>query len=411
MSAERALALLHPDGHVADPDRDVVVAVDADQVRGDLAQDAIVAAPPRAREVRATLARQGFRAVLRLAHAPDVERSRFVFPLRDPAAAFALQVIPLAAPERAAARLLARVGVFPSTTDVFRRSGTRPLLSWLAALGERRDGCSALIVQSWRADGEIVVFRFAAASAPDLVVKIGAQAAAEAAGLRAVAPSARAAGADVPAVVTDGALGDVPMAAQTFVPGRSAFESVKGSTARAEAVLRALAAWLERWNTATASTRIFGEDDAAELVRAAARLGDEFDSATRRVAARCVGSTIPFVAAHNDLTAVNLLVEGNHEVGVVDWSLARNECMPLGDLAYAAADLAAAVDGYRDRLASFGRGSLDLVGSELLARAARTLGLEDEVVDLCVYACWLQHAANEREPGPFREILRRSLAR
>jgi hypothetical protein len=408
VSAQRALALLHPDGYAADG-RDAILALDARAVSGELADDAIVAAPPRAREARAVLRQQGFRPVLRLAHVPDVERSRYVFPLRGPQAAFALQLVPLSTTKRAGARLLARVGAFPSTTDVFRRMGARPLLSWLAALRERCDTCSAVIMQSWRADGEAVVFRFTATPSPDLVVKVGAQAAAEAAGLRNVALSAGAAGAYVPVIVTDGLLGDAPMVAQTFVHGPSAFERVRGSVVRAESVLRALSDWLERWNGATASPHLFGADDADRLIRKAAALGCDVEAETRRVTGRCLGSTIPLVAAHNDLTAVNVLVSGAHGPGVVDWGVAACECLPLGDLAYAAADLAAAVDGYRDRVASFERGSLDDVCSELLGRAAQRLSLERKVVDLCLHACWLQHAANEREAGPFRELLGRSL--
>ncbi|HEY5660899.1 MAG TPA: hypothetical protein VIR59_08945 [Gaiellaceae bacterium] len=408
MSAERALALLHPDGHAAEG-RDALLAVDPAGLRGGLPDDAIVAAPPRAREARALLRQQGFRPVLRLAHAPDVERSRYVFPLRGPEATFALQLVPLTAKKRAGAKLLAGVGAFPSTTDVFRRPGARPLLSWLAALRQRRDTCSAVIVQSWRGEGDAVVFRFAAAATPDLVVKIGPQAPAEAAGLRNVAPSAGAAGADVPVAVADGLLGDAPMVAQTFVEGRSAFERVRGSVGRAESVLRGVAGWLERWNAATASPRPFGADDAARLIRTAAELGGDVEAETRRVTAGCLGSAIPLVAAHNDLTAVNVLVGGPHGPAVVDWGAARSECLPLADLAYAAADLSAAVDGYHDRLASFERGSLDDVCSELLGRATRRLGLEDKVVDLCLHACWLHHAANEREAGPFRELLRRSM--
>jgi aminoglycoside phosphotransferase len=376
-----------------------------------LPEDAICAVPPCAREARARLRQQGFRPVLRLAHAPDIQSSRYVFPLRGPQAAFALQLVPLSTTKRAGARLLARVGAFPSTTDVFRRVGARPLLSWLAALRERRDTCSAVIVQSWRADGDAVVFRFATAPTPDLVVKIGPQAAAEAAGLRDVAPSAAAAGADVPVIVTDGVLGDAPMVAQTFVGGRSAFERVRGSAARAESVLRALAEWLERWNAATTSARPFGVDDADRLIRRAAVLGGDVEAETRRVTGRCLGSAIPLVAAHNDLTAVNVLVGGRHGPGVVDWGVASGESLPLGDLAYAAADLEAAVDGYRDRVEAFRRGALAGPGSELLERAARRLALDDEAVELCLHACWLQHAANEPEPGPFREILRRASAR
>jgi hypothetical protein len=404
VTPERALALFHPEG---DPDNVVLVVDDSVPAR-EFGDEALIAVSPRARRTRAALERKGFRAVLRLAHAPDISRSRFVFPLRDPASRFAVEHIPLHSAKRAVARVLARAGVLPSTTLVYRAAGARPLLRWLSVLGEPRARCSALVEQSWRGEGAAVVFRFVGDSTPDLVVKVGAEAGAEAAALRKFGTSARAAGADVPRVVADGMLADEPMAAQTFVMGVAAFDTVRGSVSRAEVALRSLAGWLERWNAATLFRRRFTQDDVEMLSAIARSVDTDVEVQTRRLAQACVGTTVPFVAAHNDLTSVNVLVQ-EETLGVVDWSSAGSECLPLGDLAYAAADLAAALDGYRDRVASFKRGELVGTTSSLVRRLADSLALEPMATDLCLHACWLRHAANERGPGPFREILRLSL--
>jgi hypothetical protein len=404
MTPERALALFHPEG---DP-RDVVLAIDDTVPDRQFDDEAIVAVSPGAGRTRAALERKGFRPALRLVHAPDIPRSRFVFPLRDPASRFAVEHLPLRPAKRAVARVLARVGVLPSTTIVYRRPGAHPLLRWLSALGEPRTRCSALVAQSWREEGAAVVFRFAGAPTPDLVVKVGSEAGAEAAALRTFGASARSAGVDVPDVVADGTLGRQPMTAQTFVAGTSALETVRGSVSHAEATLRGLAGWLERWNAATVFRRAFTEEDVERLLTSARAVGGEVELHTRRLAQASVGTPIPVVAAHNDLTSVNVLVQEG-ALGVVDWSSARSECLPLGDLAYAAADLAAAVDGYRDRVASFKRGELAETSTLLIRRVADTLALDPKAMDLCLHACWLRHAANERRPGPFREILHLSL--
>src|SRR4051794_20436027 len=230
MTPERALALFHPDG---DPENVVFVADDAAPDRG-FDDKALVAVSPRAGRARAALESKGFRAVVRLAHAPDVPRSRFVFPVRDPASRFAINHIPLRPAKRAVARVLARAGALPSTTIVYRSAHAQPLLRWLSVLGEQRTRCSALVEQSWREEGAAVVFRFAGTPTPDLVVKVGAEASAEASALRKYGASAREAGVDVPHVVADGALAHAPIAAQTFVTGTSAFETVRGSVSRAE---------------------------------------------------------------------------------------------------------------------------------------------------------------------------------
>ncbi len=62
---------------------------------------------------------------------------------------------------------------------------------------------------------------------------------------------------------------------------------------------------------------------------------------------------MPFVAAHRDMTAANVMLGGGTRVGLIDWEESTTETLPLGDIAYAVVDFAAASDGYRDRLAAY----------------------------------------------------------
>ncbi len=128
---------------------------------------------------------------------------------------------------------------------------------------------------------------------------------------------------------------------------------------------------------------------------------------------------MPFVAAHNDLTAANVLVDEDGRLAIVDWEHAAPGCLPLGDLAYAVADVAAAVAGYRDRPEAFaacfapGAAFADLTRG-LLHGAARSRGIDASAVELCLQACWLHHADNAlRNLGgegerPFLAILQRA---
>ena len=91
--------------------------------------------------------------------------------------------------------------------------------------------------------------------------------------------------------------------------------------------------------------------------------------------------------------------------------------MPLGDLAYAAVDFAAASDGYRDRLAAYRQcfepgGRFTTVTDRLMTEGSAGLGLDDRLRSLTLQACWLRHAGNEQREGgaerPFLSILRRA---
>jgi thiamine kinase-like enzyme len=131
---------------------------------------------------------------------------------------------------------------------------------------------------------------------------------------------------------------------------------------------------------------------------------------------RCLeltGVRCAFVAAHNDLTMFNVLLEGDG-LGVVDWECARAYDLPLGDLAYAAVDAAAAAARYGDRVAAyeraFGTGPVAAQVDELVRRICRAVDVDDELAELCLHSTWLRHAANEQRDGSsatFLSILRR----
>jgi hypothetical protein len=230
----------------------------------------------------------------------------------------------------------------------------------------------------------------------------------------------------VPEVLWCGRRHGVSLLAQTPLPGERADRRLRGDTSGARELMRRLAGWLARWNASTAQPRQLGADDVEELVLAPARglapeLGiDGYVGRLELLAKRCVGRTVPFVAAHNDLTAANVQL-GPDGGGVLDWEAAAPAMLPLGDLTYAIADAAAAVAGYADRAGAYqacfepggafwepARGAIDV--------AVRAHGLDDDQRRLCLQACWLHHAANERERDasdprrPFLAILRRVAA-
>src|SRR5256886_1633531 len=208
--------------------------------------------------------------------------------------------------------------------------------------------------------------------------------------------------------------------------GPPAHGMARGSPARGAGLVGDLARWLEGWDGATAAPRPFERADGERLLLEPARRlapgvahADADLSRLDRLVEACTGRPMPFVAAHNDLTAANVLVDENDRLGIVDWEHAAPDCLPLGDLAYAAADVAAAVAGYRDRPEAFAAcfapgGAFAGLTRELLHGAARSRGIDAVAVELCLQACWLRHADNElRKLGgegerPFLAILQRA---
>jgi hypothetical protein len=123
---------------------------------------------------------------------------------------------------------------------------------------------------------------------------------------------------------------------------------------------------------------------------------------------------MPFVAAHNDLTMVNVFLPQDG-LGIVDWEDASDEGLPLVDFYYSVVDAAAASMRYADRGEAFNRcfGEASGLAVRHEQKLMRALALTPAQAELCFHSCWLTYAARERRaatsPGPFLEIARRLL--
>jgi len=324
------------------------------------------------------------------------------------AVAYALdRLVPAAGWRGRAARLAVRAGgarflpQFTPSAFVARRPGARPLYEWLGAQAGM-EASSAIV--SW-SDGSSLLVHVG-----DAVAKVGGGTG-EAETLRELGGLARASGASVPEPIRTGAVAGLPLLVESVVQGRPVSSQMTPS--RFPAYLGELVGWLERWNVATAQPRPLTRAELDRTVGAPLR-ALELDGSDRWL--RAEGRTLPFVAAHHDLTTANVLVGDG--LGIVDWDSAEATALPLTDFFYAAADARAAADGFRDRVEAFARtfsadGTPAADIEALQARLVAALGLEPEIVQLCFHACWLRHAANELAQsgaGPFVEIATRVAA-
>jgi aminoglycoside phosphotransferase (APT) family kinase protein len=196
-----------------------------------------------------------------------------------------------------------------------------------------------------------------------------------------------------------------------------------------ERILAQLGLWLERWAVDTCVRRPAGRQLLARAVlEPAARLAERLEDGggyVRWLEARCFAledREIPLIATHGDLTMSNVLVPEEGPLGIIDWEAAGPQGWPLQDFHYAAADAAAALGHYHDRVAAFEsclqrEHRVGRIVHEVSRRLERALDLAEEVRIVAVHACWLRHAENEarkRGPGeatPFLSILQRVAAR
>jgi Ser/Thr protein kinase RdoA (MazF antagonist) len=129
-----------------------------------------------------------------------------------------------------------------------------------------------------------------------------------------------------------------------------------------------------------------------------------------------VGTPLPLVSAHNDLTMANILVEEPDVFGVVDWETGLSQNWPLVDFYYAVTDAVRIAQGYTDWLEAFkacyeakGAYTRDVHRWEEALRSA--IDLSPALTELCFHACWLHHASNEHQvsqpgdPRPFLAIV------
>ena len=322
--------------------------------------------------------------------------------------------------------------LLPSAGMTFRRPNAKPLLNWLFELDDSRfEPNTAVVKTSWRRQsGSVTLHRLRTRGSrvePCGVAKLNLQRecnqnpAHEAAALRGLGPAAAKAGIRVPEVLAVADAGNRKVLLESPVAGQPAAVRMRGAGLRSLALVAQLTNWLERWNRETVQwaplTDAWLE---TEVASCAACLQHELPSQylawVLALAARFSNVPVPWVAAHNDLTLWNILLDGAH-IGLVDWESAQPLDWPLTDFFYVAADGAAAVSGYRDRVSAarecFTPGGRLAGRMRILYRQIqRGIQAPADFAELCFHACWLRHARNELRaaggsgPRPFLELAR-----
>jgi hypothetical protein len=456
------LALLHPDGRVrgtlllgagsallpvpetraaAPGELDLIVVAPAEEEWAarepdgwlaelrKLAPDGLVyaiASRRRRRAMRALLLKAGFEIEAEIAHVPGWD-ARYLVPVA-PASAGGFRHVSSVWPRRARALELAPSALgslLPAVALVARPSSSRRLGDWALRLEPEAEApaLACLIRRGRKPEDRIVVVRTARDGAKASILKIGLAGrardqAVERLALEQLGPAARAAGANVPEPLSTSLLDDRAILVETALGGRTAAGVLGNRPRELPKLLDRLGAWLERWHRETCEYRVLEPADLDRLVRdPLTRVAGVLDPRyVEWLQGRCVeltGARCAFVAAHNDLTMFNVLVDGDR-LGIVDWECARAGDLPLCDLAYAAVDAAAATGRYRDRAIAyervFGSGPVAAQVEQLTGRICAALDLDDALAQLCLHATWLRHAANEQGDGTprgFLAILRR----
>jgi hypothetical protein len=409
-----------------------------------LAADGIVygLVPPRWRsKVRRLLRDQGLALEDPILHLPNRAASRHLVPLDGTAALYAFSKL---LPNPPWKRRLALAGLsvprllwlfadlWPSVGFAARRPGSRPVFDWLFRYGGDAQGQrSAMMSANWRGpSGSVIVLRFSEGE-PVLVAKLSWQAdmalneSDEPAIIARLGPDARRAGAQLPQCLLPDHVGGHPVLFQRAIRGESAAALLAAQPGRLFEVMERVTGWLVSWNSATQARR--SKDDvlqeqilapAAQVAPLLVQGGTYYDW----LVARCTAITgwTPVVAAHNDLTMWNILYDEAEQLGIVDWNEAREDVLPLGDFFYAMTDAVVMAGSGSDRLQAFEAcfapwGKHRQAVAALLLRLKQALSLSDDLIDLCLHACFLRHALNEQrqresaasgEAQPFLQIVR-----
>ena len=412
-------------------------------LEGRLAENGLVyvMAPPWWRAaIRRQLKDHGLVEVMALVHLPSWKATHYLVPLDHAAVRYASSVLlPTPRWKRGLAESVLGLpqggpflaSVLPSVGLVLRRSNDRPLLDWLRTADSGVCQISSMVLStSQRRGRESVVIHCLGESArltavaklvwdrgvtgsgldePSLIARLG--------------PKAQEGGARVPAVRRTESIGGSSVVLEEVVEGTPAAVILASRPRAATRIVELVADWLGHWNALTIGLSGGSEWIEREVLTPARRIlpilehGPEYLS---WLAARCtsLGSRMPLVATHNDLTSWNMLVDPDANaapLGVVDWAEAREESLPLVDFYYAVTDIALVESPGARRLEAL-QSWLAPVGSfapyvrPLLRRLQHQLALTDEVAEICLHACFIGHAANEldrsapTDPREFGEI-------
>ena len=365
-----------------------------------------------------------------LAHLPNPASNRYLVPLNPITIRYTLANILSASPQKQRLATLA-FSLFKSQELIFsmlpfvgivaRRADARPLFDWLFKLGNDSNSIGNAVIRTrWRANkGTAVLFRFPdgnalpdAAAKVSLVAPLSTKTPREAEIITRTGSSAHSAGARVPKALAEHQIEGHTVVLQTLLNGQSAAALLFSQPKRLPLFMGHVTQWLDHWNRATAILKpLDGERLDQELI-APAKLLEPYIEEGREyrdwLTARCnaaIGTTIPFVTAHGDLTMSNLLFDEHEQIGIIDWEASVSEALPLTDFFYAAADAAAATRGYVDRVKAFQScfmpgGSYVEAIKHFQTNLRRSLKIPPDVADLCFHACWLRHAANEYRSDP-----------
>ena len=384
------------------------------------------------------LQRHGFQFRTPILHIPNFKVSRYLVPLEHYPIKYALLRI---IPTRSWRRILALIALsIPGGTVLFmsllsavgligQRLGARSFSDWLICeSGAPDERSNAIISTSFHGQLRTAILHTFTAheQQPSAVIKLALEDAfaqrivVEAAIMQRLRPSVERSGASMARMELRAMPDGRPVLRQTALRGQPLALLLGAQPARMNEIIVRVAGWLERWSQDTAQPRTL---DFALLERevlvplAQLPLLPNHAPYHDWLVAYCeqlAGRTMQLVAAHNDLSVWNVLID-HTDLQIIDWEAARLAALPLTDFVYAVVHITSAVDGYSDRLAAFH--TCFTVNSthatrvaRLVGQLCRALGLEQDFAQICFHACWLHHAAHEHsqrdglEPGPFEQI-------
>jgi Ser/Thr protein kinase RdoA (MazF antagonist) len=198
----------------------------------------------------------------------------------------------------------------------------------------------------------------------------------------------------------------------SVVAGRVAAGELRAHPERLPEVVGRVAGWLERWHGATLTRRALTPSRISAEVLAPARrlaplwpLGAAYRDWLSARAQAASGASLPWVAAHNDLTMDNILLTRHGDLGVVDWEMGEPEGWPLADFAYALTDAVMIAGSCADRLEAYRAcftpaGQWARLAAQWRARLEAAVALPRPLAELSWQAMWLRHAANEHCASP-----------
>lgn len=301
--------------------------------------------------------------------------------------------------------------LLPAATLVLRRPGALPLFNWLADANEQP---LAHIVISFGCDGNersaVLHTVTGRPPRPTAIHKVALNDPAETARRREAdnlgrlpLPGTVRLPATRPTHLPDGRF----ILRQEPLTGRVVARLLATQPARLPPFLSQVVEGLEQWQKATITDQPADPYLERAILEPARQLtpflpnGNDYRQWLCDCVAALAGRSLPFVAAHHDLTMWNLLYDEQAGLAVLDWEAAEPFAFPLTDFYYALTDAAAAAGGYRHRMQAF-RDCFELGGrwnalaGRLEAQLCQSLALPPDFARLCFHACWLHHAANEQ---------------